>query len=153
MKRPSDDSTRRILPVQFWEVLHTSKYIFSEIKSFKVFFFYLILFFIWHFFFLILKLFYFIQPWKRNQRTQGKIPTSKLEQNFLIATSNIWKCAQGADLAAAEVCHFWHLKSSPISLKLNYHQFAFLMTKNGPLQAEIRKFGYQQVFFKKKSKN
>ena len=43
----------------------------------------------------------------------------------IIPTSIFWKCAQGADSAAAEVCHFWHLKSSPISLKLNSHQFAF----------------------------
>ena len=30
MKRPSDDSSRRIIPVQFWEVLHTYKYFFWD---------------------------------------------------------------------------------------------------------------------------
>ena len=64
--------------------------------------------------------------------------------------SNFWTYAQGANSAAAEVCHFWHLKSSQISLKLNSHQLVFLMTKKGPLQAEISKFW---VFNKKKSKN
>ena len=60
--------------------------------------------------------------------------------------SNFWKCAQGADSAATEVCHFWHLKSSPIYLKFNSQQFAFLMTKNGPLQAEISKFWVSASF-------
>ena len=45
MKRPSDDSSRKIIPVQFWEVLHTYKYFFSEIKKLKEYFF----FFFWIF--------------------------------------------------------------------------------------------------------
>ena len=32
MKRPSEDSSRRIISVQFWEVLHTFKYFCSELK-------------------------------------------------------------------------------------------------------------------------
>ena len=32
MKRPSDDCSRRIIPVPFWEVLHTLKYFFSELE-------------------------------------------------------------------------------------------------------------------------
>jgi hypothetical protein len=32
MKTLSDDSSRRIIPVQFWEVLHTYKYFFMKLK-------------------------------------------------------------------------------------------------------------------------
>ena len=32
MKRPSDDRSIRIIPVQFWEVLHTYKYFFLKLK-------------------------------------------------------------------------------------------------------------------------
>ena len=35
MNRPSDDSPRRIIPVQFWELLNTWKHFFSEIKRKK----------------------------------------------------------------------------------------------------------------------
>ena len=39
MKRPSEDSSRRIIPVQFWEVLHTFKYFFLKFKIKNHFFF------------------------------------------------------------------------------------------------------------------
>ena len=38
-----------------------------------------------------------------------------------------------------------------MSLKLNFHQFAIFITKNGPLQAVISIEGYQRVFDNKKS--
>ena len=39
MKRPSDDSSRRMIPVQFWEVLHTFKYFFFlKLNILKLFF-------------------------------------------------------------------------------------------------------------------
>ena len=37
MNRPSDDSSRRIIPVQIWELLHTFKYFF-QIKKFETIF-------------------------------------------------------------------------------------------------------------------
>jgi hypothetical protein len=77
---------------------------------------------------------------KATKEPKGKYPSLSWKKNLLIPMSKFLKCAQGADSAAAKVCNFWHLKSSPICLKLNSHQFAFLMTKNGPLQAEISKF-------------
>ena len=33
MYRPSDDRSRRISPVQFWELLHTFEHFFSEIET------------------------------------------------------------------------------------------------------------------------
>ena len=39
MNRPSDDSFRRINPVQFWELLHKLNIFFSETKHLKLFFF------------------------------------------------------------------------------------------------------------------
>ena len=44
MKRPSDDSSRRIIPVQFWEVLYTYKYFFLKYFLFYFFFFYFTIF-------------------------------------------------------------------------------------------------------------
>ena len=40
MNRPSDGSSSRIIPVQIWELLHTLKTFFSEIKNLKQFFFF-----------------------------------------------------------------------------------------------------------------
>ena len=40
MNKPSDHSSRRIIPVQFWELLHTFKHFFSEIKNLKKHFFF-----------------------------------------------------------------------------------------------------------------
>ena len=51
MKRPSNDRSRRTIPVQFWEVLHTLKYFFLLLKL-KILFF---SFFFLHFFFEFLK--------------------------------------------------------------------------------------------------
>ena len=76
-----------------------------------------------------------------------------LEKKLLIPMSTFWKCAQGALCARAQICHLLHLKTSPITLKLISHQFAILMTQNGPLQAKIVNIVYQSVFNKKKSKN
>ena len=39
MKRPSDDSSRRIFAVQFWMVLHTFKYFFLKLKFLSFFLF------------------------------------------------------------------------------------------------------------------
>ena len=44
MNRPSDQSSRRIIPVQFLEVLHTFQYFFSENKNLKAFFFFFTIF-------------------------------------------------------------------------------------------------------------
>ena len=80
--------------------------------------------------------------WFNHEKTteELRIPKPKLEEILLIPMSNLWKCAQGADSAATEVCHFWHLKTRPITQKLISHQFVFLLTQNGPLQAEISKY-------------
>ena len=43
MNRPSDDSSRRIIPVQIWELLHTFKYFF-QIKKLKTIFLFYFLF-------------------------------------------------------------------------------------------------------------
>ena len=58
MNRPSDDSSRRIIPVQIWE-----------------------LFEIFEIFFWIFKNFVVDLPWKSNQSTQVKTQKSKLEKN------------------------------------------------------------------------
>ena len=42
MNQPSDDSSRRIFPVQFWDLLHTLQFL-SEIKKFNYFFFFFFL--------------------------------------------------------------------------------------------------------------
>ena len=59
MNRPSDDSPRRIIPVQFWELLHTWKH------------FFVVVIFI-YFFELKKKKCYQIWPWKRDQLNQLK---------------------------------------------------------------------------------
>ena len=96
----------------------------SEIKNLKAFFFFFYFFF-FEIFLNFWKLCYQIYPWRSNQVTQVKTHKSKLEKKLLIPTSNFWKCAQGAACARAQICHFWHLKTSPITLKLISHQFAF----------------------------
>ena len=62
--------------------------------------------------------------------------------------SNIFKCAQGAASARAEICHFWHLNSSPITLKLITYNFFFNDPKRTTTSQDI---GYQNVFNKKKN--
>ena len=72
MNRPSDDSSRRIIPVQFWEDLHTFKYFFLKLKIQKPFFF----FFFWFLqFFWIFKNFVTrFNPEKASEEGRGKYP-------------------------------------------------------------------------------
>ena len=70
MKRPSDNSSRRLIPVQIWELLHTFKY-FSEIEKFKTFFFVLFTFIFFKFKTLLLDLTMKKQPKNRREKTQA----------------------------------------------------------------------------------
>ena len=37
-----------------------------------------------------------------------KITQAKVYKKIYFPTSNVWKCAQGAASARAEICYFWH---------------------------------------------
>ena len=71
------------------------------------------------------------RPKNRRENTKAYV-----RKNLLIPKSNFWKCGQGADLAAVKV---WHLKTSPITLKLFAINLLFLMTQNGPTQSLCKK--------------
>ena len=79
MNRPSDDSSRKKFLCDVW--------------SFWIFFYEIIRVFCFYIFLNLKKLSFEILPWKSNQKPWVR---------------NFYKCAQGADSAAAEVCHFWH---------------------------------------------
>ena len=84
MKRPSDDSSRRIIPVQFWEVLHTYKYFFLKLKIWKYFFYIL-----FYFFFGFLPFFWIFEnfvirfnPEKASGGGGGKYPSLSYKKNY-----------------------------------------------------------------------
>ena len=75
MNRPSDESSRRIIFVQFWELLHTFKQLFWSYKIENHFF-------VCNFYkkkILLLDLTY-----KKAQLNSLKVPKQKLDKNYLL---------------------------------------------------------------------